>query len=237
MKEETNFNTTNKKGKKVNMMNLTQDRLTEVSKYVKEITRITMRELSFSETRSLQSHIPVRQYSWSLGGLKNLSSREAIVLCLQLTNFHKDWKYTVWFELVNLPKKYQYQGEWDLVHKLLRNRDSLERMVWILIGNGYTAREIFGMLNDKNLTRLRKLNLFDPNRHKVNRPQRKRGYNDHGSRKDSHKWLPWNAYAEQEQLKIDKEEELINVFPQFHNYMWHRIKSHLSTKPKPKESL
>lgn len=216
-------------------MNLTPNRLMEISKITKEIQRLTMRELSFSETRSLQSHIPVRKFSWGVGGLKKLSSREAIVLCLQLTNFHKDWKYAIWFELFQLPKKYQYQGVWNIVHMLLRNRDSLERMVFILLGNGYTAREIFGMLNDKNLHRLKNINLYDPHRTKVNYPQRKRGYNDHGSRKDSHKWLPWNAYATEDIPKIDKEKELIQLHPFLHNVMWNRIKSHLSTKPTTKE--
>jgi len=206
-----------------------------IDRIKKEVTKVLSKRLSFSETRSLQSHIPVRKFSWGIGGLKKLSSREAIVLCLQLTNFHKDWKYAIWFELYQLPKKYQYQGVWNIVHMLLRNRDSLERMIFILLGNGYTAREIFGMLNDKNLHRLKNLNLFDPHRTKVNYPQRKRGYNDHGSRKDSHKWLPWNAYAVPDIPKVDKEKELIQLHPNFHNVIWSRIKSQLSTKPSTKE--
>lgn len=138
---------------------------------------------------------------------------------------------------MNLPKKYQYQGDWELVHQLLRNRDNLERKVNILLEKGYTARTIFGMLHDKNLSRLKKINLYDPYRHKVVKPQRKRGYNDHGSRKEIHKWLPWNAYATTEAPKIDKEGELINVHPNYSTFMWHRICSLLPKIPKPKEKL
>lgn len=216
-------------------MILTQSQLLEIKRTTKEVTRVVTRELSFSETRSLCLHIPVSKCSWSLGGLRNLSSREAIVLCLQLPMMHRDWRFAIWMEVFNLPKKYQYEGDWNIVHSLLRNRDSLERMITILLENKFSNRKIFGLLNDKALNRLTKIGLFDPYRHKVKKPQRKRGYNDHGSRKELHKWLPWNAYAVPDQKKIDKENELLDIHPTFTNILWHRIKSQLSEKPKPKE--
>jgi len=218
-------------------MILNQSQLLEIKKVAKEATRLTMRELSFSETRSLYSHIPVRKASWALGGLKKLSSNEAIVLSLQLPNLHRDWRFAIWIEIINLPKKYQYQGNWNIVHQLLRNRDSLERQITILFSNNFSKRQIFGLLNDKGLSRLSKINIYDPYRHKITLPQRKRGYNDHGSRKEIHKWLPWNAYALPDQPKINKESELIDVHPNFTNYLWNRIKSHLSQNTTTKENL
>lgn len=209
-------------------MALTYERLLEIQKITKEFQRVARRNLSLSETRSLCSHIPVSRMSWCLGGLKRLSAKEAIVLCLQLTEMHRDWAFSIWMEIFPLPKKYQYEGDWEIVHQLLRNRTSLERKVNILLERGYTARSIFGMLHDKGLSRLSKIGLYDPYRHKVKRPQRKRGYNDHGSRRESHRWLPWNAYAISEKPKIDREHELMDVTPNFTSYLWHRIKTSLT---------
>ena len=175
--------------------------------------------------------------SWCLGGLKNLSSREAIVLSLQLPYMHRDWAFAIWMELTVLPKKYQYQGDWELVHQLLRNRTNKEVQLNILLENGYTGRKLFGMLNDKALSRLTKINLYDPYRHKVTKPQRKRGYNDHGSRREDHKWLPWNAYAVSETPKVDKEQELIDIHPNLSRTLWERIKSQVSIKTTTKENL
>lgn len=218
-------------------MILTQSRLLELKKLSKEVTRVAKNDLSFSETRSLCSHIPRGRQSWSVGGLKNLSSREAIVLCLQLNEMHPDWAFAIWMEIFPLPKKYQYEGEWNIVHNLLRNRTSLERKINILLENGYTARKLFGMLHDKSLKRLNKIGLYDPYRHKINRPQRKRGYNDHGSRKEDHKWLPWNAYAVSDAPKKDKETELIDIHPNFKESIWRRIQSSILKNTTTKEKL
>lgn len=218
-------------------MILTQSRLLELKKLSKEVSKVVTRDLSLSETRSLCLHLPIRKMSWCLGGLKNLSSREAIVLSLQLPYMHRDWAFAIWIELTALPKKYQYQGDWELVHQLLRNRTNKEVQLNLLLENKYTARKLFGMLNDKALSRLKKINLYDPYRHKVTKPQRKRGYNDHGSRREDHKWLPWNAYAVSEVPKVDKENELIDIHPNLSRTLWERIKSQVSRKSTTKENL
>ena len=216
-------------------MILTPEKLLRIQRTSKELNKVTKKNLSFSETRSLCSNIPVRKASWSLGGLKKLTSSEAIHLILHLPEMNKDWRFAVWMELTCLPKKYQYQGKWEIVHQLLRNYKSMETMVNTLLNNGYSENAIFGIVRDKTLSRLEKINIYDPYRHKVNKPQRKRGYNDHGSRKEDHKWLPWNAYAIEEQVKEDRESELLDLHPNFKLSIWHRIKSSLTHNNNHKE--
>lgn len=209
-------------------MILSQERFLEIQKISKEVSRITKRDLSLSETRSLCSDIPRTKLSWSLGGLKKISSRESIVLILQLHQMHRNWAFAIWMELYHLPKKFQYQGDWELVHQLLRNRTSLERQINTILEYGYSTSALFGMLMDKNLSRLKKINIYDPYRQKVVNPQRKRGYNDHGSRREDHKWLPWNAFSSPDMPKRDSEKELIDITPNFTTSIWHRIKTSLT---------
>lgn len=68
------------------------------------------------------------------------------------------------------------------------------------------SRDFFGNILDKLSRRLRVLRIMRPKR-KVKRPQRKRGYHDHGSRVPEHRWKPKSDYElvmKQNQIELER---------------------------------
>jgi hypothetical protein len=74
--------------------------------------------------------------------------------------------------------------------KILILLSSKENMLsFFFLTNQYTSHEIFGNIIGEGLKSLRNLPCY-PRSKKVEKPKRKRGYDDKGSRRPKEKWLP-----------------------------------------------
>lgn len=166
-----------------------------IEKTKKQILRKITERISFSETRSVYSHLPEDKLSWRIGGLRNLSSREALGLALVVPFIPSELNFLLRLELQDLAYYKRYESDWMLVQKL-SEADCVDQVLWkFLVLEERSPREIFGNLLPLATKRLERIELYDPNYlRRVNYPQRKRGYTDHGSRKDSHKWLPEDVH-------------------------------------------
>lgn len=165
-----------------------------VEKVTREVRLEIRRRLSCSETMSLCSDIPNKSYGWNIGGIrKGLTSREAISLVLYISEINEDWAILLREEINEMCYLKRYQGMWIKVHKL-NKLYRLEHKVYRLLEEGYSENEIFGNYIKLGYYRLKKINLYDPNRGPIVYPIRKRGYNDHGSRQEDHRWLPKDVF-------------------------------------------
>lgn len=190
----------------------------------KQILRKVTERISFSETRSLYSHLPIGKLSWRIGGLKNLSAKEALGLALIVPFIPSEFKFLLRVELQDLAYHKRYEGDWIVVQKL-SEAESVDLVLWkFLILEERNPREIFGNLLPQALERLSRIELYDPNYHRrINKPQRKRGYNDHGSRKDSHKWLPKDVHLGANPRRTDLRENM--SVRSFFRHIWKNSKS------------
>lgn len=190
-----------------------------VEKVTTEIRRATKKNLSCSETRSLCSDIPAKSYRWNLGGLKGLSAREAIALLLYSNQIHNSYDTLIRIELERLCQYKKYQGLWMLVHKLLKLY-YLDERVHVLLESHVSENEIFGNYLGAGLERLKKINLYDPLRGSIKKPQRKRGYNDHGSRREDSKWRETNYWSGPNPPKPDHSKLYQTKRKHFLNFLW-----------------
>jgi len=148
-----------------------------------ELRRKTLR-ISPSETMSLYSDNPEGELF--LGGLKRLTSREALALVLCFDKEDPVWWY-LREKILDDCYRYKYKGNWRLVQKLLMIND--DNLLLRRFLEDHSSQEIFGnllVLANKRISKMQIHKRYTP----VKLPQRKRGYNDHGSRRDDSKWLP-----------------------------------------------
>jgi hypothetical protein len=182
--------------------------------FLKELERI-----SFSETMSLYSHIPHDGNDFVITGLKNLSSREAIGLVLAVDEFHPEWASLIRIELENLCYLKRYQGLWRTTHRLLKLY-RLDQKIFILFEMGFSQRTLFGNILKLAKVRIKKIGIYKTMKTKVVYPQRKRGYNDHGSRKEDSKWLPKDIHLGANPVREDYRTRYKNKKKSFFNFLW-----------------
>lgn len=182
--------------------------------FLKELERI-----SFSESMSLYSHIPSEGKDFILTGLKNLSSREGISLVLAVDEFHPEWTSIIRIELEKLCYLKKYQGLWRTCHRLLKLY-RLDQKIYILFEEGYSSREIFGNFLKLAKYRIKKIGIYKTGKTKINFPQRKRGYNDHGSRKEDSQWLPKDIHFGPNPEREDYQESYGNKKKSWFNFLW-----------------
>lgn len=181
-----------------------------------EILRNTKKRISSSETMSLYSDIP--EWEFYVGGLKGLSSREAIGLILCFPRDH--WLYwEVQEEIIQQARKYKYQGDWYIVQKLIEIQYySLQLNIILEIFN---TNQIFGnfiTLGSNRINRIKVQKRLNP---KIKYPQRKRGYNDHGSRKDDSLWLPKDVHIGPNPERPDRTEKIKrNPLNRIQRFLW-----------------
>lgn len=104
--------------------------------------------------------------------------------------------------------QYRYQGDWEVVGSLLQHSNSLQVYdTWKVIMSTMNAYDWFGNFLPhlkravKALTLVpRYISVVEDTR-VVKEPQRKRGYDDKGSRKSSHKWTPGPPLKREKELK------------------------------------
>jgi len=221
MKNENQESQHSHKEKEVILLNTTENKVfyQRVDKATREFQRLAKKVLSSSETKSLYSNIPPERLSWNLGGLKGLTAREAMGIALYLPLINKEWSTFLRLELEQLAYKYKYQGLWRKTHKLLRLYQ-LNEMIYFFIEEIASESELFGNYRKLALQRLKKINLYDPNRTPIVEAQRKRGYNDHGSRREDHKWLPKDIHLGANPIKEDYRESYGNKKKSLFSFLW-----------------
>lgn len=116
--------------------------------------------------------------------------------------------------IAKMVDNYRHEGKWEIVGRILSTTTSLQVYdSWMIIMENMTPNEWFGnfvplLVQALKSLRWRKVYQFvteDPR--PVRKPQRKRGYNDKGSQRPPHKWLPRNAYVRKDILEPTKVKE------------------------------
>lgn len=150
------------------------------------------RELLIAENASLCSEI----YGWRF--LDPGDARGSIALlitCYLVFHTRAGLEYReVYRKLANRAYHYAYQGDWGILQSFLEQKPrSLNELVK-MIRSQFSDYDIFGNLCPlirRILGSARKYKLYNRvYRQRVNYPQRKRGYNDKGSLRQTSRWLP-----------------------------------------------
>jgi len=87
---------------------------------------------------------------------------------------------------------------------------------WLLETDLWHFRDFFGNILPIWIRTINRLS-FRPVNKKLRKPQRKRGYHDHGTLNPSHKWLPshdWSLTEEQNQIEMKR-----NIFQDTLNFL------------------
>jgi hypothetical protein len=179
--------------KEVNSM--IQDNLLRISSLRNTLfnfKRETIEELSLSETMSLYLHLPKKYYDhFDIRLSRKLNSREAISIALIVNHLDPLLKYSIILELEKLCYDYQYEGKWNICNTIIQLSEDVEKLFYFLEIEKLSERELFGnYLRQFGKVLSERIIFSDRRNRKVKKPQRKRGYNDHGSRRPAHKWLP-----------------------------------------------
>lgn len=151
----------------------------------------TRNDLSLSETMSLYSHLPPRFYlHFDIYLSKKITSREAMSLALIVNHLDPLLKFQIILELEEKCFQHSYEGQWEKVNSLIQLSSDEDKFTYLLEIEEISTRELFGNYQKLVTKSLKNIIFNDRRKQKVKRPQRKRGYNDHGSRRPEHKWLP-----------------------------------------------
>ena len=163
--------------------------LSELKSNLEEKNWSLMRKFS-SETKSLYSDLPDEdmKWTWKIQVPKTMKNdpEELIAGLIILSKIKPYWYTEYQLFCAEQVKKYNYQGKWILLHKLLKL--NFHDLILYRITEIYTGNAYFGNIN-KRVNNL--LENFSIRFGKCLKPrptyaQRKRGYNDHGSRKNPH---------------------------------------------------
>lgn len=190
-----------------------------VTRISENIRKEIHNRISLSETMSLYSHLPEGLTNFVLVSPKKVSARQALALALLVDEFHPERGILIKEHLNMLSFLFQYEGLWLKVHKLLKlNR--MEHKVYELLENGFSSREIFGNLIDLGLQTAMQFSYQVEKEQKIVYPQRKRGYNDHGSRRDDSKWLPTDIHLGPNPEKKDFRKSVGNKLKGILNFLY-----------------
>lgn len=138
--------------------------------------------------------------------LQNSKEALAVLAWLPILNQGIDGYFrinNIRIHLFKMTKAYGSQGEWKIVEEILTTTDSLTiEPTWSLIMKNMNEYDWYGnfiplLLRTRRAMFQRKVYSLEDKR-PVRKPQRKRGYDDKGSLRPAHRWLPWNAYARNE---------------------------------------
>lgn len=110
----------------------------------------------------------------------------------------------------NMCSNYNEEGLWHLVACLLRDTTSLDvYSSWVIVLNTMSEEDFFGNMVPVLRTAIRSLTWRNLNysvisdKSPISRPQRKRGYNDKGSRRDPSRWLPDVIHPSRVRIRVE----------------------------------
>lgn len=166
-----------------------------------QLFREVKKRLSRSETMSLYS-VPSCDFGFFLGGMKGISARESIGLLFVLAQTNPVYAALAKERINAEAYKHSYEGLWKQVHKLSRIGFK-DLMLYHFLDSVGSLDDLFGNYLKLGIKRIQKMKLLPIRPKKVQIPQRRRGYNDHGSRRDDSHWLPTEVWIGPNPVKRD----------------------------------
>lgn len=152
-----------------------------------------------AETTSSYPDIPVEV--WTKQGFPR-NAREAISLLLILPMVIPSTRNHFLISQIrehvdNMAYRYRYQGKWSVVSEVIQNADQSSSVVetWDILLPYFNENDWYGnmvplMMKALSSLRWRKIYSSVTEDSLVIQPIRKRGYDDKGALRPSHKWLP-----------------------------------------------
>jgi hypothetical protein len=161
-------------------------------------------ELGLSETMSLYLHLPKRYIdNCDLLVSRKINAKEAISIALVVNQLDPFVKYSLILEIERLCYTYQYEGKWKICNTIIQLAEDVDKFYYFTEIEKISTRELFGNYLRILETAFSRINLRDRRKNKVKKPKRKRGYNDHGSRRPEHKWLPSEIWIGENPKRLD----------------------------------
>lgn len=109
--------------------------------------------------------------------------------------------------LARMCYNYNYEGEWAKVQEILELRTLSPYNIVKLISGWMSAEDFYGNfvpLCSKLARTARIVRISYSNNRKVKKPQRKRGYDDKGTLRLSHTWLPTDVHLGANPVRVDR---------------------------------
>lgn len=98
-------------------------------------------------------------------------------------------------KIARIARNYQYEGKWSLVQELLETKN-IPYYLSLVLCEHFSPEDLFGNLAP--LVRKKALQIkfrkYQTQKPRVRYPKRKRGYDDKGSLRPSHLWLPKDVH-------------------------------------------
>jgi len=150
-------------------------------------------EKRLAECASPYPHLSAR-FIFPQGGAL-VSLLEAILINVYSTWNHGYWRDLALEKIFQRARNANFQGNWMLVKEYLQDIQNTEEKAFLFLRKHFHPRDIFGNLVPlmKRLSRCIRVGTPAPPR--VRKPQRKRGYDDKGTLRLSHKWLPEQVHS------------------------------------------
>lgn len=136
--------------------------------------------------------------------LKDLTKMDAIRLSIYSWYAPEEVGFVLRMDLSTKINTFDYDTR-IILNLILKSK--AEMLIFLQETNIWHSRELFGNILSKKVS----LDTFfkvSPLRRKINRPQRKRGYHDHGSRVPEHKRKPkfdWSLTAKMNEIYQERE--------------------------------
>lgn len=161
-------------------------------------------ELGLSETMSLYLHLPKGKIdNCDLLLSQKINAKEAISLALVVNHLDPFVKFSLILEIERLCYIHQYEGKWLICNTIIQLTEDAEKIYYFTEIEKISTRELFGNYLRTLEDSFNRIILRDRRRNKVKKPKRKRGYNDHGSRRPEHKWLPSEIWIGENPKRLD----------------------------------
>lgn len=170
----------------------------EVEKAVKRMVQLDLKNLRSDVIDSSNLHCE----NLTIFNLRGVSLEDQI--CLGLLSWFIPEEIGLLLRL-DLESRLKYLGPEDriLCQQFLQSK--AQSLIFLQETNLWHSRELFGNILKRNLDRFLKLT---PLSRKLKRTQRKRGYDDKGSRVPSHRWLPrFSDILTNEQNQIEEKRQ------------------------------
>lgn len=177
---------------------------TEVAEIMMKIYEVSKSEKIAEYTSScpdspIRFHIPTRNAREALAGL--------LIMVTLLPERAGEPKMFYTDHIARMCYNYNYEGQWTLVQEILEQRTMTPYSIFTTLTENMSREDIYGNLVPLilRLTKLVKLVKvsYDKTR-RVKRTQRKRGYDDKGTLRLSHQWLPSEVHLGPNPIRTDR---------------------------------
>ena len=124
-------------------------------------------------------------------------------LCITQWYYPEEFHFRIWLDLTDMSFSHLNEKQILELRILLSSKENM--LKYLSETNRYDSNEFFGNIVGNDLRELNRTLKISKKAYKLVKTQRRRGYNDHGSRKPSEKWLPDSDFSFTEyQLKKER---------------------------------